>query len=184
MAIASAVLLALIAAVLVVPLTVEVSGEASTVSGTSQLQTRVEVLGFSRILRAGRSSGSARKPPARRRRATPRRKRLRAALNPVFIRGAAKLLVRLAKLAQPDALRLRASVGLDDPAATGMLFAAWSVLAPVPGFRHCHVHPDFTAEVLEVTGSATWTRNLAQLAWPLLPFLASVATWRVILGRR
>jgi hypothetical protein len=84
-------------------------------------------------------------------------------------------------------VRVRARVGLGDPADTGML---WAVVGPVSGLLSSArdisimIEPDFVDATFEVDGSGRLTFVPLQLVTLVLGLLVSPAAWRGVRAMR
>jgi hypothetical protein len=178
--IAAIAIAVVVAAALFAPVRVEVSVEAGGKSAAC-VRARVSWLGLSIPgLSARRSSRGRRKP--QRSRSPVRWASLRAALvSPGFVRRCARLVRDLGSLAVPDQLHLRAQVGFEDPADTGILLG-WLYALGTPELAAnrwtIQVEPRFTEPIVEGRLQLQWSRTIATIAWPLLTFVTSPAVWR------
>ena len=184
--IAFAVLGAVAAAVLWVPVKVEVSVQKAAESPAVHVGVRCRWLVFS--MRSDGAARRARKRQARARLSSGRwarhgLSRLRAAWqSPGFVRRCLRFLGDLARLARPDRVSIHARVGFDDPADTGV-FLGW--LGASRGFAGTFardtvidIAPDFDGARIEGRADLVWSRSLAALLRPLVMFLLSPAVWR------
>lgn len=142
---------------------------------------------FETRVRLGRDAARRRPAPdlARERARSARR---HPPLRPAVLMRALGQLVKLVRklLAQTRVRRLnmRARLGLDDPADTGVVYGA---LAPLfVGLharwrRSCAFEPEFTRECLEVSASGRLTFVPARYLLVLGAFLLNPRTWRVAL---
>lgn len=184
MGIALAGIAAVVAAVLLVPLTVDLS-IAKGADGAASAVVRFRWFGLS----FGGGPTAAAPAPRRlaRRPAARRRSRygwasLRAALgSPGFLRRCARLLSSIGRIARPDRLSLRGRIGFDDPAETGM-FLGWLYATSATGSPRrrwlVRIEPDFSGPTFEGRADLHWSRSLGAVLWPLVTFSASPAVWR------
>jgi hypothetical protein len=92
----------------------------------------------------------------------------------------ARLLAGVLRLLTPRTLDVRLRIGFDDPASTGMVFAAAQVMAglrPAPAWR-VDVVPDFGGPSCAARGRAEWVLRPARVLWLVGAFLASPPVWR------
>lgn len=171
----------LLAAVLFVPIGVEVSAIKSAEIATPSVRTRLRWLVFTWEI--GRRAGAERpgKPaidrPGKRRSSF----NIRAALtSPGFLSRCMGLVTGLGRLALPQRLDLRGRIGFEDPADTGMLLGWVYGFRGLPESRsyQIHVDPDFTGPMIEGSLLLRWSRSLASVAWPALTFVTSPVVWR------
>ena len=120
-------------------------------------------------------------PPPRRSTARRTGRRLRAVL---WTRGLiprlATLLAGVLRLLVPRTLDLRLRIGFDDPASTGLLYAAAqaaAALPPSPAWR-LDVVPDFAGPVFAGRGRVEWVLRPGRVLWLVGVFLASPPVWR------
>jgi Protein of unknown function (DUF2953) len=183
-----AVLAVALAAVLFVPVTIELSIVTQPESSAARVSARIGWLVFS--LRTPRAGGDDERPPAARP-ATPGRKTRRpgrghagamAVLrSPGVLRRCARLGAELLRRLWPDRIRIEARVGLDDPADTGMLVGwgyALHAFAPTRQGSSFRLEPDFSGAVFMGRADLRWSRSMASLLWPVVTFLSSPVVWR------
>jgi hypothetical protein len=81
---------------------------------------------------------------------------------------------------RPASAYVRARVGFDDPAATGMFMGAVSSVAavPRPAGWDVAITPDFSSAVLAGHANLSWSIPPARVLWPMLTLVAAPVTWR------
>lgn len=185
--VAAGILAVAAALVLVAPITIELwlEGDAEPVAWFARVHMRW--LGVSLRAESGRDAARGRTVPTPSpwngsgdgRTAVRRWRGLSAALrSPGFARRVVGLMVDLLRLVRPDDCDVRARVGFDDPAATGLMAAAlfpWAGPAEAHGI---HVDLDFAGSTLEGRARLKWSRSLVSMARPLASFATSPAVWR------
>jgi hypothetical protein len=181
---ALAIAAAIVAAVLFVPIRIEMSISKEAGSSAARVRGRVRWL-FIRF-RLGESARTrARRPKkpeidkARRRRRVPAfiRARMRAAVrSPGFVPRLLRLIVDLLRLAKPDQVRIDVRAGFEDPAETGMFIGSAFAACNAAGWRHVRITPEFLEPVFAGHADLQWSRSVASLAGPLFRF--TVESWR------
>ncbi|MEZ5316112.1 MAG: hypothetical protein R2752_01795 [Vicinamibacterales bacterium] len=105
-------------------------------------------------------------------------------------RAVFRLLGDLLRVVRPTHARLRARVGLDDPASTGalagMLYGLSAALPHAAPAWNVHVDlaPEFLEPTVEARAEVEWSVSAGAALWPLVRFLASPVTWRAFLATR
>jgi len=177
------VLLAVVVAVLLVPVSVDLSihrEDRLVVSAAPRwgpFGPAISAEGSPRVARAAPSR--SRRPPH----ATNARQ-LRALLfSPDFLPSLLRLARRLLRQLKPQRLQLRLKAGLGDPADTGRL---WGALVPLAllltsvGAESIWVEPDFSRRCFELDGHATVRVIPGVLLLVLLGYLFTPAPWRAL----
>jgi hypothetical protein len=185
---ASAVLVGLLTALLVIPIDIAFAAAAKVpdepVSRVVQLRWLFGLLELRlERPRTGRLPHRRAKRQARRAAKRSRRPRIRRLLfNPTFWAQLKRLLQRLAHAVHWRTLRLHVLFGLDDPADTGCL---WGVLGPLstalfPAHADVVIQPTFEGPVFAFQGTAEVRVVPLRIARVLLLFALSPATWRAL----
>lgn len=140
---------------------------------------------------AARAAEAPARPGGPEGRRAPVRRRLRQARrlleSPGLVRRLRRFLARFLRALSPRDLSVDAQVGLEDPAATGRL---WAFLGPVAAILHsrwpdAHIMPDFAEESLDLRGRVRFAivpleLVAVTLAFALSPVVvrAGIALWR------
>ena len=177
------VLLALVAAVLLVPVSVDLSirrDDRLVVSASPRW-------GPFSLPSSGEDSSPAARPAAKRRpssRPTPNARKVRALLfTPDFLPSLVRLVRRLLRQLKPRKLRLELRAGLGDPADTGRL---WGMLVPLllllarENADSVRIEPEFSRRCFELDGHATVRVIPALLLLVLLGYFFTRAPWRAL----
>ncbi len=95
----------------------------------------------------------------------------------------ARFLGDLLRALRPRDLRLQARIGLEDPADTGML---WAAMGPLGGWLPCsdiRLEPDFEQERFQLQASGRIRLIPLQVIWLALAFVLSPPIVRAVLAR-
>lgn len=103
--------------------------------------------------------------------------------NPAFWSEMKRLFGRLLGTVECRLLRLRAEIGLDDPADTGQLVGLLSsVLSPLTNRAHTDLtfQPVFDGQALALRGEARIRLIPLRVLWVIVTFAVRPSTWRVL----
>jgi hypothetical protein len=182
--IAAAVLVAAVAAVLFVPVRVEL--DYDTRRNPSMRPVRLHLRWWVVGWRTGKVP--RKRPPVApcRRSASvpgdaPHRQRLLVALaSRGFMARVLRLGTELLRAVAPRGAQGYVRLGFDDPASTGLMFGLMHGLScrVRSADWRLDVEPEFTGSTFAARLRVKWSVRPASLLWPLATFVASPATWR------
>jgi hypothetical protein len=178
----AAVLVGVVVALLLVPISVELRIDVGP--GSTRPPVRVAVGWAVFHWRSG--GGRARKhAPPPRGDSTSGAAVLAALRTPGLFSHVRRLLRRSGRSLLPKSATVRATIGLDDPAQTGMLAGALAIAARLHlSGADCRVRMDFLQATFSVRAEATWSLRPAVILGPLVIFLLSPVVWRAARAAR
>lgn len=184
-----AILAGIVVAVLLVPVRIELELEFPT-EGETGAWARARVRWAFLAWRSGSRVAPEPRPvptPAAADRETRRRSgrsggRVLLAMlrTPGFARRGWRAVTQTGRALAPESATVRARVGFDDPAPTGMLMGALATLSavPRPARWDIQVTPDFSEPIVAGWAQVRWSLTPASVLWPLVSFACAPVTWR------
>jgi len=174
-----AVIAAMVATILLVPVRIDLDVDTRRASGRLRARVRWLFASWS-ITRPRRRVTTPKAKEQQRRSRLGFRSMLAAIRTPGFPSRVVRTLAELARLLNPVAARGDIVFGLDDPASTGELLGSLCALRLWPGvaWHDVRLGPHFSGPAFGAVGQAAWVVRPGYLLWPVLSFLGAPVVWR------